>query len=119
MVTERPNGPAPLPDIPGRDGRTYTRGAKNGRVAQAWEWMWDNLSVSEYTEGREVAQRASARFDLKPASLMTHLSNMVAADVLEVEYRKMPCRVVRTIHGKESAFTFQQKCAFYRIKVHS
>jgi hypothetical protein len=116
MMETLPNGVAPMPNLV-IGGRPYRVGAKGGRVAQAWQWMWDNMSPTEYTEGRELAERAAARFDLMQSSLLTHLSRMVRDGKIEVDYRYMPFQARRLkANGEMSTFTTRQKCAFYRIK---
>jgi len=97
-------------------GRPYRPGAKNGKVLPAWQWMWDHLSAAEYTEGRDLTARAAARNEIKQSTLLTHLSRMASAGVLEVDYRIMPITVRRVVNGQISTFQSRQKCAFYRIK---
>jgi len=113
-----PNGKAPTPPLT-EGSRTYQQGAKGGKVSTAWQWMWDNLSKTEYTEGRELAERAAARFELKQSTMLAQLSRMARARVLEVELRSLPIQVQRTVNGKQSSYPSRQKHAFYRIKAQS
>lgn len=114
MTTEHPNGTAP-------SAVAGNKGNKGGRVAQAWQYVWDNLSATEWTGGQEIAARAAARFDLKPTSVLTHIIRMAGENALEVRYEKLPREATRVLKAKDgtiklSTYTTHQRCAFYRIK---
>jgi hypothetical protein len=78
-VIERPNGIAPIPD------GSYRFGAKGGRMAQAWQYVWDRLDRTHWRNGQELADQAAEAFDVKRASVAEMLSRMRGAGVLEQE----------------------------------
>ncbi len=76
-LTAHPNGIAPLP------AGNYRFGAKGGRMAQAWQFVWDRLDRATWVSGQELADKAAAAFDLKPVSVTEMLSRMRGTGVLE------------------------------------
>lgn len=114
MTTQQPNGPAP-------GFSRYNIGRQDGKVARAWQYAWDQMSRTEWSGGRELAERAAARFGLKAVSLMTHFSRMAAEGVLEVKRQPLPQQAARRVRLKDgteriSHYTTHQPTAFYRIK---
>lgn len=75
---ERPNGPAP-------GGESYKLGAKGGKMAQAWQYVWDRLSPTEPRDGVTLALEAGEVFDIKPASVLSHLHRMAREGVIDGE----------------------------------
>jgi hypothetical protein len=83
-TTTRPNGTAPL------DAGTYKLGAKGGRMASAWQHVWDRLDRTEYRGALELAQAAAQAYDLKSVSVSEMLCRMRAAGVIEQKMIKAP-----------------------------
>lgn len=109
-MTTRPNGTAPL------DAGTYKLGAKGGRMAAAWQHVWDRLDRTEYKGALELAQDAAAAYDLKPVSVSEMLCRMRAAGVLEQEMIKAPTTYSRAgKHGVPMPFTAMRPRVHYRI----
>lgn len=103
-MSTRPNGIAPAP-------AGYTFGAKAGRVAQAWQDAWDQLSRTEHTEGIPLAEKVAKKYDLKPASVIAHFHRMAAEGVLLTERRAV------TVPVKRGSSSYEARVirAFYRI----
>jgi hypothetical protein len=105
VSTKRPNGDAPL------DAGTYKLGAKGGRMAQAWQYVWDHLSRTEWTDGMKISHKAADAHDLKPVSISEMLCRMRAAGVIEQEMIPAPTDYNR----KGVHFTANRKRVHYRI----
>jgi hypothetical protein len=76
-VTTRPNGTAPT------TSGNYRLGGKGGKMAQAWQHIWDQLSETEWRGSLELAHDAATRFDLKQVSVSEMLCRMRASGVIE------------------------------------
>lgn len=113
VTTERPNGPAPA-------ALAGNKGNKGGRVAQAWQYVWDNLDREQWTGGQDIAARAAARYGLKATSVLTHIIRMAGEGHIEVDYKKAPRPVHRTVTLKDgtkrdTTYMANHECSFYRI----
>lgn len=84
----RPNGIAPSTS-------RYRVGAKGGKVAQAWQFVWDRLNHTDFQDGTMLAQEAAAKYEIKPASVMAHMYRLADEGILEHELRQVPTEVVR------------------------
>lgn len=78
-VITHPNGIAPT------ESGNYRLGAKGGRMAKAWQYIWDQFDGSNFKDGMQLANDAAAMFDLKPISVSGMLCRMAAAGALEQE----------------------------------
>lgn len=105
----RPNGDAP-------SGTRYALGAKGGKVAQAWQHMWDRLSTVQWMDGVNLAADTAELTGLKYSTLAVHLQRMAAEGFLEYEIRLVDVQVERNFRGKVSRFTAPRRHAHYRIK---
>jgi len=103
-VTTHPNGIAPT------HAGTYTLGAKGGRMAKAWQFIWDKLG-DEFADGLRLANQAAAEFDLKPLTVSEMLCRMRRAGVIEQSMIAAPTEYIRG--GK--VYTSQRKRVHYRI----
>lgn len=101
----RPNGLAPV------TSGNYKLGAKGGRMAEAWQHVWDQLSRTDWAGGLELAYDAAAKFDLKPVSVSEMLCRMRASGVIEQKLITKPTEYVR--RGKP--FTAKRARVHYRI----
>jgi hypothetical protein len=90
---------------------TYRLGAKGGRMAQAWQQAWDQLSRTEWTDGLELARTVAEANGLKPISVTEMFCRMRAAGALEQEM--LPASTTYLRGGKE--YTAQRKRVHYRI----
>lgn len=72
---EQVNGPAP-------GGEAYRLGAKGGVMALAWQYVWDRLSRTEWRDGVALSLAAGEAFDVKPASVLSHLHRMAREGVI-------------------------------------
>lgn len=112
-----PNGQAP-------SSAKYQVGAKGGMVAQAWQYIWDNLSAEEFQDGTALVEDAARRFGwrptepgepaigkLKPQSIMAHLHRMAAEGFIEAKNQPVETVVLR--HGKQHGAKRQR--AHFRI----
>lgn len=105
-MIEHPNGVAPT-------FRRYKVGGKGGTVAEAWQWMWDRLTVEEFMDGTVLAEHAAAVFPkVKAVTLSTHLYRMAEDGVLESELR--PVDIIMRRAGQE--FPTRRNRAHFRIK---
>lgn len=102
-----PNGMAPVPT-------RGNKGNKGGRVAQAWQRAWDMMG-DEFMNGRELADDLARRYDLSPATILTHLSIMAKEGHLDAETRTAVRPVSRTVNGRISTFDARVGVTFYRI----
>ena len=101
----RPNGVAPV------ESGNYKLGAKGGRMAGAWQFIWDRLSHTEWKGSLELSRDAAAMFDLKPVSVSEMLCRMRSSGVLEQAMIEKPTEYVR--YGKP--FTASRRRVHYRI----
>jgi hypothetical protein len=120
-TTTHPNGIAPI------HVGTYQLGAKGGRMAQAWQHIWDRLGRTDYTDGMELAKSAADEFGLKPSSVSMMLCRMRAAGVIEQIETEAPTpyrrkRLRRAGESDEdyaqvpvSEFTSMRRRVHYRI----
>lgn len=89
MTTQtRPNGIAP-------STTRYKVGAKGGRVAQAWQHIWDQLDRTTYRDSKVLADEAARRFQIKPISIISHLHRMAAEGILEGKALQVDAVVTR------------------------
>jgi hypothetical protein len=100
-----PNGIAPT------TSGNYRLGAKGGRMALAWQDIWDELSLTDWKGGLELAREAAAKHHLKTISISEMLCRMRAAGTLEQEMIEAETTYVR--YGK--SFTANRKRVHYRI----
>jgi hypothetical protein len=103
-VIKRPNGVAPIPS------GTYHFGAKGGRMAQAWQYVWDRLDHTTFKNGQELADLAAKEFGVKRASVAEMLSRMRSTGVLEQELIPVP-----TIYARGAGYTANRPRVHYRI----
>jgi hypothetical protein len=104
-ITTRPNGIAPI------DVGAYRIGGKGGRMAQAWQSVWDKLDKHTWHDGMQLANEAAAAHDLKPVSVREFLCRMRAAGVIEQKMIEAPTVYVR----KGVEFTASRPRVHYRI----
>lgn len=71
-------------------------GAKGGRTANAWQWVWDRLSREEWQDGHDLAEQAAGVWKLKPVSVEGVLHRMAKEGYLE----RMPKSVPVVVTGK-------------------
>lgn len=107
----RPNGIAPARSIGVNKGGSFQLGAKGGRTALAWQYVWDRLDREEWRYGLDLAQAAAAEFDLKLVSVIELLSRMRATGAIEQKMIPVPTTYVR--YGK--AFVANRPRVHYRI----
>jgi predicted ArsR family transcriptional regulator len=105
MQTTRPNGIAPSTS-------RFRSGAKGGKVARAWQHVWDQLDHTEFKEAVPMAWAAAEKFGLQPASVLAHLHLMAAEGILE---RKQDTVEVQVERPKGVFFTSTRNRTFYRI----
>jgi hypothetical protein len=103
-VIERPNGIAPVPS------GTYRFGAKGGRMAQAWQYVWNRLDHTTFKNGQELADLAAKEFGVKRASVAEMLSRMRSTGVLEQELIPVP-----TTYSRGKGYTANRPRVHYRI----
>ena len=84
----RPKGIAP-------SSSRYRVGGKGGRVAQAWQFVWDHLDRDNFQDGTVLAGLAAKKYDLKPDSVTAHLYRMAEEGILDHELRQVPTEVFR------------------------
>lgn len=106
-----PNGVAPTRALIGRGDASFQLGAKGGRTAQAWQYVWDRLDREQWRYGLDLAEEAAKKFDLKLTSVTELLSRMRSSGVLEQKMLPIPTTYVR--YGKK--FVAQRKRVHYRI----
>jgi hypothetical protein len=88
-ATTHPNGIAPTAS------GNYRLGAKGGRMAQAWQHIWNQLSRTEWKGSLELAQDAAREFNLKPITVSEMLCRMRASGVIEQEMIPVKTQYVR------------------------
>lgn len=101
----RPNGIAPSTS-------RFRSGAKGGKVARAWQHVWDQLDRTEFKEAVPLAWAAADKFDLKPSSVLAHLHLMASEGILE---RKQDTVAVQVERPAGKFFTSTRNRTFYRI----
>jgi hypothetical protein len=104
MQTTRPNGIAPSTS-------RFRAGAKGGKVARAWQHIWDQLDHETFKEAVPLAWKAAAEYQLQPASVLAHLHLMAAEGILDRKQDEVEVEVERA--GK--TFTSHRNRTFYRI----
>lgn len=110
-ATEHPNGIAPAQSLGVNRGGTFQLGAKGGRGALAWQYVWDRLDRKEWRYGLDLATEAAEKFDLKPVSVIELLSRMRSSGALEQAMIPVPTTYVR--YGKP--FVAKRPRVHYRI----
>jgi len=103
-TTALPNGTAPA-------GDKYKIGAKGGKVGQAWQHVWNELSATEYQDGVALAEQAAKEVGIRPVSVISHLHRMAHEGYLEVEVRQVDTTVRKG--GKE--YPAKRRRSHYRI----
>lgn len=98
----------------------YRMGAKNGLVAQAWQYVWDRLDTSEYRDAVALAEEAATVFKILPDSVRAHMYAMAREGILETEVRDVSTEVTRIMRPKDRdsyqrTFTASRKRTFCRI----
>jgi hypothetical protein len=107
-VSTHPNGTAPA-------GTRYKLGGKGGKVAQAWQYVWDRLTT-EWQDGKELAAEAADTFQIAEISVLAHLHRMAAEGLVDHEKRDVIVEVTRTSKaGKVSTFPAQRTRTHYRL----
>jgi hypothetical protein len=106
-----PNGLAPARSIGVNKGGSFQLGAKGGRTALAWQYVWDRLDRTEWRYGLTLAEEAANEYGLKLVSVIELLSRMRASGAIEQKMIAVPTTYVR--YGKP--FTAQRKRVHYRI----
>jgi hypothetical protein len=104
-VTTHPNGIAPTAS------GNYRLGAKGGRMAQAWQYIWDRLSRTDWKGSMELAQDAAEQFNLKPITVSEMLCRMRASGVIEQTRKPVETHYVR----KGKPYTSYRPRVHYRI----
>lgn len=108
-ATKHPNGTAPA-------GTRYKLGGKGGKVAQAWQYVWDRLTT-EFQDGKELAAEAAEAHGIAEISVLAHLHRMAAEGIVDHEKRKVIVDVTRTSKaGKISTFPAERTRTHYRLK---
>jgi hypothetical protein len=116
----RPNGPAPTTAPGAMPGHTFRLGARGGKVAQAWQLIWNQLDHTEYRDVRPMAEKIARELEIKPISVIALVNRMVSEGWLAADYRKVTREVTRTATfkgGEKRLSTFEatHNVAFYRI----
>ena len=106
MQTTRPNGIAPSTSH-------FRSGAKGGKVALAWQYVWDRLDHTEFKEAVPLAEEAAEKYGIKPDSVLGHLHLMATEGFLERRKKMVEVEVERPAGV---FFTSSRKRTFYRIK---
>lgn len=115
MQTTRPNGIAPSTS-------RFRAGAKGGKVACAWQHVWDQLDRQTFKEAVPLAWEAAEKFGLKPASVLAHLHLMAHEGILERKQDDVRVPVERRAKPTDSnpkpkmqKFMSHRSRTFYRI----
>jgi DNA-binding transcriptional regulator PaaX len=108
-VSTHPNGQAPA-------GSKYKLGGKGGKVALAWQHVWDRLT-NEWQDGKVLAAEAAEAHGIQEISVLAHLHRMAAEGLIDHEKRKTHVPVTRThkTSGKVSTFTAERERTHYRL----
>lgn len=96
-----PNGVAPA-------GDRYKIGAKGGKVAQAWQYVWDRLDAVEYKDAVALADEAAKAAGVMRVSVMSHLHRMAQEGVLDT----------RTLYGDTTVTKGGKTYAARRKRMH-
>lgn len=104
-TTTYPNGIAPV------NAGNYQLGAKGGRMAQAWQYVWDRLNTHSWTDGMQISRDAAKEFNLKPVSVSEMLCRMRAAGVIEQDMIVAPTTYTRA----GAPYTSNRRRVHYRI----
>lgn len=105
LTIDQPNGTAPTAVGP------YRLGAKGGRMAEAWQDIWNQLSTTAWIGGLELSREMADKYKLKPISVSEMLCRMRAGGALEQTMKAAPTQYTR----KGSTFTAQRHRVHYRI----
>lgn len=105
-----PNGTAPNTSLGANRAGTFRMGAKGGRTAEAWQYVWDRLDRTEFQRGDLLATEVAEKFDLKYSSVMELLSRMRRIGFLE-----QVMKPVETHYGRGKGFTANRMRLHYRI----
>lgn len=108
-VSTHPNGTAP-------DGVRYKLGAKGGKVAQAWQHIWDRLT-GEWQDGKVLAAEAADAHAIAEISVLAHLHRMAAEGLIDHEKQDVIVEVTRLSKktGKTSNFPAKRTRTHYRL----
>jgi len=110
QTTTQPNGAAPTKVLLA-DGRDITLGGKGGRLALAWQHVWDRLDRTEWKSARDLAESAAEEYDLKRISVTEMLCRMATSGVLEQKMIPLPT----TYHRGGKDIVMQRPRVHYRI----
>lgn len=108
---EHPNGIAPTVSPGQNKAGTFRLGAKGGKGAQAWQYVWDHLSTTEWISGTDLAQEAADKFGLKLTSMVELLSRMRTVGALD--QNMLP--IVTTYRRDGGEYTARRPRVHYRI----
>lgn len=107
-VSTHPNGLAPA-------GSKYKLGGKGGKVALAWQHVWDRLTT-EWQDGKILAAEAADRYGIREISVLAHLHRMAAEGLIDHEKITTEVPVTRTSKtGKVSNFPAKRTRTHYRL----
>lgn len=109
-VATRPNGIAPT-GLTLHGGRKISLGGKGGRLAQAWQHIWDQLDRKTWVSSSALAEDAAEKFGLKPVSVTEMLCRMRATGVLEQKMVILPT----TYHRGGKDIIMNRPRVHYRI----
>lgn len=87
-------------------------GGKGGRMAKAWQHVWDMLRASEPQDATVLAEAAAQATGLKAVSVISHLHRMANEGFIVGEVRTVEVPVTR----KGTVFPAKRNRTFYRIK---
>jgi hypothetical protein len=104
MTKTRPNGIAP-------SSARFRLGGKGGRVAQAWQFVWDRLDHENFQDGTVLAALAAQKYDLKPDSVTAYMYRMAEEGILDHRLEQVQTEVFRA--GKTMQATRARR--HYRI----
>jgi len=106
----RPNGDAPT-QVLLADGRDIKLGGKGGRLALAWQHVWDRLDREDWKSARDLAESAAEQYDLKRTSVTEMLCRMAVSGVLEQKMIPLPT----VYHRGGQDIVMNRKRVHYRI----
>lgn len=112
FMTTHPNGIAPIRTKGPNPSGSFRMGAKGGRMAQAWQYIWDRLSAVDFKPASALAQEAAQAFDLKPVSVTEMLCRMRSTGVLEQSMIPVKTTYQR---GSGKPYTAMRPSVHYRI----
>ena len=110
-TSTRPNGDAPTTSPGANRGGTFRLGAKGGKGADAWQYVWDRLDRTDWKRGDLLAQEAAQEFGLKLTSVVELLSRMRAQGNLD--QKMIPIETTYLRYGKP--YTANRPRVHYRI----